>query len=234
MPLTLHRKQLTDFQKGEIVALSAAKNPSNIGHELNVPRKTVDNFLRRYQKRGSMENLPWPGRPRSTSVTGDRWLARVAMTETRLPLQELKSICNIPISTRTIQRRLKERDIGKWRAVNRALLTEAHAQTHLKWAREHKEWTTKDWSKVIWSDESAIKKDSDARTVWVWRHQNKREKYLPKNVEGKKRNEGISQMIWGCFADNKLGPIVFVDDRITQDVYMGVLQHGGIYQSAKG
>jgi len=149
MPLTLHRKQLTDFQKGEIVALSAAKNASNISHELNVPRKTVDNFLRRYQKRGSIENLPRPGRPRSTSVTGDRWLARVAMIETRLPLQELKSICNIPISMRTIQRRLKERDIGKWRAVNRALLTEAHAQTRLKWAREHKEWTAEDWSKVI-------------------------------------------------------------------------------------
>ena len=71
-----------------------------------------------------------------------------------------------------------------------------------------------DWIKVIWSDESAIKKDSDTQTIWVWRHQNKQEKYLLKNVKGKKRNEGISQMIWGCFAGNKLGPIVFVDESI--------------------
>jgi len=31
-------------------------------------------------------------------------------------------------------------------------------------------------------------------------------------------------MIWGCFAGNKLGSIVFVDDNITQDVYIGILK----------
>jgi len=94
----------------------------------------------------------------------------------------------------------------------------------LRWARKHQHWTAEDWAKVIWSDESAIKKNSDTRTVWVWRHQNKKEKYLPKNVKGKKRDRDISQMIWGCFAGNKLGPIVFVDDNITQDIYMGILK----------
>ena len=43
-------------------------------------------------------------------------------------------------------------------------------------------------------------------------------------MKGKKRDGDISQMIWGCFAGNKLGPIVFVDDNITQDIYMGILK----------
>ena len=30
-------------------------------------------------------------------------------------------------------------------------------------------------------------------------------------------------MIWGCFLGNKLGPIVFIDGKVNQDVYMGIL-----------
>ena len=31
-------------------------------------------------------------------------------------------------------------------------------------------------------------------------------------------------MIWGCFAGNKLGPIVFIDENIKKDVYINVLK----------
>ena len=30
-------------------------------------------------------------------------------------------------------------------------------------------------------------------------------------------------MIWGCFAGTKLGPIVFINERINSDVYISVL-----------
>jgi len=82
------------------------------------------------------------------------------------------------------------------------------------------------WKKVAWSDESAVKKDIDTRTVWVWRHTGKAgkmEKYLPKNVVGKRQDGGISQMIWRCFVGNKLGPIVFIDENINAAVYTQIL-----------
>ena len=49
------------------------------------------------------------------------------------------------------------------------------------------------------------------------------EKYLPKNVIGKRQDGGISQMIWGCFMGNKLGPIVFIDENINVGVYTQIL-----------
>jgi len=109
--------------------------------------------------------------------------------------------------------------------VKRALVSEKHAAAWLAWAKEHKDWTAEQWAKVIWSDESAIKKDSDARTVWIWRHKgNLKEKYLPKNVVGKQRDGDLSQMVWGCFMGNKIGPIVFVDESIKKEVYIGILE----------
>jgi transposase len=221
------REELTDIQKAQIVALSHHYNPTQVGKELNIPRQTVSSFLQRYNQRNSFENLHRSGRPRKTSTTADRWLVRTALDESKLPLKELKSICNIPVSTRTIQRRLAEDNVRKWRAVKQPKLTTDSAKARLKWAQDHQDWTVEQWKTVAWSDESAIKKDSDTRTVWVWRHtgsQGKVEKYLPKNVVGKRRDGDISQMVWGCFVDNKLGPLVFIDENINAGVYMAVLE----------
>ena len=60
--------------------------------------------------------------------------------------------------------------------------------------RGHEHWTVEEWTKVAWSDESAIQKDSDTRTVWIWRHQNAKKKDAPMNVRGKRRDGGVSQM----------------------------------------
>ena len=106
MPPAPQRKELTDYQKGGIEALSHHENPTEISNELHISRRTVSNFLQRYNKHQSSKNLHRSDRPRKTSSTGDHWLIRTALSETRLPLKELKSICNIPVSTRTIQHRL--------------------------------------------------------------------------------------------------------------------------------
>ena len=223
MPPLRHRHPLTDIEKGEIIVLGKYNSHAEIGKELNIPRRTISNFLQRYKNRHSPYNLFHSGRPRKTSATFDRWLVRTVLTETKLPFKELKSITNIPISEQTIRRRLQEEGIRKWRGLKRPLLNDKHAKQRLKWAKEHKHWTIKDWAKVIWSDKSAIQKDSDTRTVWVWRHQNKAEKYASKNVVGKRQDGGISQMVWGCFMGNKLGPIVFIDGIIRKEEYIAIL-----------
>src|SRR5436190_1280505 len=99
--------------------------------------------------------------------------------------------------------RLAEKNIRKWRAVNRPKLTAEHAEKHLKWARAHQHWIIEDWKKVIWSDESAIKKDSDVKTVWIGRHRGKAEKYLPENVG---REHEFTVMEWPAISPD-LNPI---------------------------
>ncbi len=66
-------------------------------------------------------------------------------------------------------------------------MTEEDAKQCLKWAQEYCHWTRKDWEMIIWSDECALQKDSDHQDIWITRHQNKREKYDPKNVQGQTR-----------------------------------------------
>jgi hypothetical protein len=217
------RQQLTDFQKGQIEGRRRSLSPAKIGNELNIPRRTVANFLTRLDDRGTIENLPQSGRPRRTSAASDRYIVHAAESDTRVPLAELRRQTNSEVSERTLRRRLQDAGIRKWKAVKRPLLTKKHAAQRLKWAKEHRHWTREDWKKVAWSDECAVQKDSDTRAVWVWRRQTSSEKYVSKNIRPKSRDGRISQMIWGCFMGDKLGPIVFIDGNINKDVYIEVL-----------
>src|SRR5579859_5712289 len=220
-----HHQELTDLQKGWILeARGLGKSYPEISEELRIPRSTVVYFLHRFQEHSSEENLPHIGRPRKTSARFDRYLIRIAQVDTDITIAALSDITNSAVSTSTIRRRLHEDHIQKWRAVERALLTEKHASKHLKWAREHCNFTREDWEHMVWSDECAVQKDSDGRQVWIFRHQNKHENYDPKNIQGREKGGRLFQMIWGCFAGSKSGPIVFIDGTVNTDVYIAVLQ----------
>jgi hypothetical protein len=217
-------KSLTDFQKSEIIALEPHYSHAEISRQLDIPRSTIVDFIQRTRNRQSIDNLPHPGRPRETTNRTNRYFVHLAESNTRVPLKEIKNKSNVTVCEQTIRRRLHDFGIRKWRAVNRALLTQNHVIKRLEWAKQHRHWTRKDWEKVLWSDESAVKKDSDARTIWVFRRQNKKEKYAPQNVRGKRKDNEVCQMVWGCFISDKLGPLVCIDEHVTQDIYIETLR----------
>ena len=216
-------RELTDAQKGAILALEPVYSHAQIGAQLNIPRTTITSFINRTRGRGSIKNLPRPGRPRILSDADVRYLVRNAESETRVPFKELQNLVNIDASVQTMRRRLREEGIRKWRAVKRPLLTKKHAKERLAWAKAHQHRTVDDWKCVIWSDESAMQKDSNATRVWTFRHQNKREKYAPQNIRPKAKYGNLSQLVWGCFVGDKLGPIVFPSGSVKQDVYIELL-----------
>ncbi len=82
----LHHRELTDIQKGEIIALSHYYKDTEIENELNIPQTTVESFLKWFREWSSAENYSQSGRPRKTSIISDQYLTRAALKETKLPL----------------------------------------------------------------------------------------------------------------------------------------------------
>jgi Transposase len=161
--------ELTDFQKGEILALKGLMSQQKISVRLDIPRTTIDSFITRAETRNSIENIPRPGAPRKTSKSDDHYIVRTAECNMRIPLKELRADTISNISEQTLRRRLRETGIRKWRAVNRTLLTKTQAKRRLIWARAHHHWTVDDWRKVMYSDEAAVSKDSDPRKLRIFR-----------------------------------------------------------------
>ena len=58
-----NRSELTDAQKGAILAPIPLYSFTEIGAQLDISRRTISNFVRRAQEHEFIENLPQPSRP---------------------------------------------------------------------------------------------------------------------------------------------------------------------------
>ena len=83
-----------------------------------------------------------------------------------------------------------------------------------------KNWITK-WDYIIWSDESRFELFNNDSRNWVWRRANERYKIdcLKPTVK-----HSIGVMVWGCFCNNKLGPLVLVEGTLNSDKYIELLK----------
>ena len=103
-------------------------------------------------------------------------------------------------------------------------MTKERAAKRLKWAKAHQHWTRDDWAKIVWSDKCLVRQDSDPWKLWVFRHQNKYEKFALKNICGKLDHGGVSVMVWACFCNDKLGPVAFIDGNMNSHIYTSILK----------
>ncbi len=70
--------------------------------------------------------------------------------------QEVKAGSDGEVSEYTVHRRLLGMGLHSCRPVRVPMLTPVHRQKRQQWAREHQNWTTEQWKKVAWSNESCF------------------------------------------------------------------------------
>ena len=83
-----------------------------------------------------------------------------------------------------------------------------------------KNWTT-EWNYIIWSDESRFELFNNDSRNWVWRRKN--ERYNTDCLKPTVKNS-IGVMVWGCFCNNKLGPLVLIEGTLNSDRYIELLK----------
>ena len=76
------------------------------------------------------------------------------------------------------------------------LLSAKHRKACLNYAHAHKDWTVKDWKRVVWSDETKINCLGSDGCKWVWKRPG--EALSDRLIEGTVKFGGGSVMIWGC------------------------------------
>lgn len=140
--------------------------------------------MKRLQTSESKENITENrrkgkcGRKRKSSERTDRMLMNVVKNNRRRSLSEITSTCNEStpqkLSRRTVQRRLHEHGYHR-RVVLK--ITTISAQNRVKrraFCRSHLHWTVdRDWSKIIFSDETQVVIGRDKRTYVWWRNEEK-------------------------------------------------------------
>ncbi len=101
-------------------------------------------------------------------------------------------------------------DIFRKRAT-KPLLKQKHCQKHLTWAKEKKNWTVAQWSKVLFSDESKFCISFVNQGPRVWRKSGEEQNpcFLKSSVKFSQ-----SVMIWAAVSSAGVGPLCFLKSTV--------------------
>jgi|1186.fasta_scaffold111665_1 transposase len=222
MPKT---RELTDFERGEIVGLSkGGSSQREIAQILNHPKSTVGDIIKKYNEQGLTSAASRSGRPKILTERDNRHLIKVVKDNRKDTLEEITEKFNtgmkISVSKRTVQRTLHEKGYSGHAAKKKPLISEKNRKKRYGWCRMRKNWIT-EWEKIIWSDESRYELFNNDSNNWVWRK--KDERYKVDCLKPTVKNS-IGIMVWGCFCNNKLGPLVLIEGTLNSDRYIELLE----------
>ncbi len=112
-------------------------------------------------------------------------------------------------------------DIFRKRAT-KPLLKQKHCQKHLTCAKEKKNWTAAQCSKVLFSDESKfyISFKNQGPRVWRMRGEAQNPCCLKSSVKFPQ-----SVMIWAAMLSADVGPLCFLKSTINAAIYQEILEH---------
>ena len=102
--------QLSDFEKGKIVAYSdCGLSLREIGKKLNRNHTSIGTFLNNYKATGNYDQKSGRGRKRATTASDDKKIIVAVKQRRTMTAQEIKTKLNLNVSTKTITlRRLHE------------------------------------------------------------------------------------------------------------------------------
>jgi transposase len=149
------KADLTPQKRSSIVTLLQNSDFSQreIAHRLNVSQAVVASVKKKLDLYGttSPRRSGRCGPRRKTSPQTDRWLVRRCLQNRKLTSKSLQLDLQergVVVDASTVRRRLSVAGIHAYRPQKKPLLTVRMRRQRLDWAKQFKDWTSEDWSRV--------------------------------------------------------------------------------------
>jgi transposase len=217
-------KQLTEFERGEIVGLRKANfSIREIADILKRSKTTVEHIINDYFKKDKTSATLRPGRPKKLTKRDNRQITKIVKKTPKITVkeitQELKEL-NISVCDSTVRHILHSNNYYGRVAIKKPLVSEKNRKKRFGWCNFRKFWK-KEWDNIIFSDESRFEIFQNDSINWVWRRPN--EQYNIKCLSPTvKKSDGI--MVWSCFIKNKMGPFILVEGTLNAEKYIELLK----------
>lgn len=213
---------LNDFDRGQIIGLwRARKTTRDIAQTLGRTQSQVARAIKAFKDKGQITVAHISGRPKSLSERDLRQLKRTTLKNRHAPLKEIAENLTNTISETTARRYLH--DIGYYSRVasRKPFISVSNQKKRFKWCVERKSWV-QEWQYIIWSDESRYNLYHNDGRQRVWRQP--KEKYDVDCLVPTFKHGGGSIMVWGCFVNDLIGPLVIVEGKMTGKSYQDLLE----------
>jgi hypothetical protein len=128
----------------------------------------------------------------------------------------------IDVSRDTIARTLESFGYAARIKVKKPGLSVKQRKERLEWARKHSSWTSEDWRKVVWSDETKFVLVNSEGKEYVWIKQ--QERLDGRAVVETKKYGGGKVMMWGCMTWEGVGIACKIDSTLDGELYSEILK----------
>lgn len=129
---------------------------------------TINHLVSRFEQTGNVLDEPRSGRPRITTEQIDAAIVSAAEEEKFVTPRMVRNELHVPVSNRTVRRRLDESGllgrVARWSWP----LEQVHIDQRLAFANDYGGWDADDWSQVLFTDECNIWLNAHGQ-VWVQR-----------------------------------------------------------------
>jgi transposase len=216
-------KQLTLFEKGQIIAYNAQNlSIRTIANLIGRGKSSVESVTKRYRETGEYERLPGSGRKRKILDSEVDHMVLSVKRNRKITLNELREgLAADSVHKATISRALARsgRVENVWQT-KKPFVSNKNQKIRKKWCQERKNWTIDDWKKVLWSDESPFVFRFNQRER-VWKLSD--EKFHPSLLTGTVKHDD-KIMVWGCFCWYGTGRLYKVRGIMEKMQYKSILQ----------
>lgn len=215
-----HRSQLSDFEKGAIYnARQQGRTLEDIGREFHRDPKTILNVVNNIKKYGKPTRKPSSGRKRCTTTDEDNMVVKECEKNRTISAEEIKKKFNLKCHPNTIRNRLNENSLQSYRPRKKPRISKENQQKRVKWAKEHRKWGIRKWSRCLFADESGfcLKGQYPKR---IWRYPNEaldEQTILPTSKFDKK------VMIYGCFGMYGMGLLSKIEGTMNAKMYQQIM-----------
>ena len=205
MPRGQFRNRLSPEEMNRGVGmLESGVSQRRVAGILNLLQSVVSRMWNRLLTHGNPSNRHGGGRDRATTQRQDRFLLIQSrrqrfLNATRLN-NEFRNGTVVRISTQTVRNRRHEFGLSARRRAVRVPLTRRHVQDRLDFARTQVRWTIRDWTPVLFTNESRFYLHFTDKRPLVWRMSKGRFHYL--NVAEHDRYGKGSVMVWADISFN--------------------------------
>ncbi|OAD69955.1 Homeodomain-like DNA binding domain-containing transcription factor [Phycomyces blakesleeanus NRRL 1555(-)] len=130
---TPSRRELSDFERGDIVWLSKADHtPTDIANRMNIPRTTVFDTIKRWETTGTAKTKTRPGKPKKINVTD---VTSLCLNLRRNPFESYGyhqanlGTAGVNVCRQTVIRYLRAKGFGSYTPVSKPKLTRQQKKT---------------------------------------------------------------------------------------------------------
>ncbi|CAF4411971.1 unnamed protein product [Rotaria magnacalcarata] len=189
-----------------------------------ISRHCAQQTIRKFNEFHTVATKPGGGRHSKLTNRQKRAIKLQQVCDDTLSLTDLvryvQTSLNITVSHRTVSRILHEFAMISYIAPRKSRINYGHRCARLRWCYQHLTWTEKNWSNVIFTDESNLEILNRRNRIYIRRFQNDLQRF-ERSQQRVHRGGGVGMPSY--LTCHGLGPLVFNDELLNSDKYIDIL-----------